>query len=87
MLLFRSEEHVDRWCAARKLARGASFTPQQLWEIAKPWHGPRLDRDWRRFTPDEAQAVFDRAGLTGAFWQFPRPPAAPNDKPGRASGQ
>jgi len=70
MLLFRSEEHVRRWCEMRGLSRGAVFTPEQLWTIAKPWHGRRLERDWQRFTPDEAEAVFESAGLTCAFWQF-----------------
>ena len=73
MLLFRSEEHVDRWCAMRGIERGAVFTPEQMWSVAQRWHGRRLDRDWRRFTPDEAQAVFDAAGLTGSFWRFPPP--------------
>ena len=73
MLLFRSADHVDRWHTQTGIARGASFTPAQMWELAKLWHGTRLDRDWRRFTPDEAQRVFDRAGLTGDFWRFPRP--------------
>ena len=85
MLLFRSEDHVDRWCATRHIARGAMFTPEQMWMVAVPWHGARLSREWRRFTPDEAQAVFDRAGLTGAFWRFPRPPAPPNGTPGPSS--
>ena len=84
MLLFRSEDHVDRWCATRRVSRGATFSPAQMWSVAKLWHGRRLERDWRRFTPDEAQAVFDQAGLTGAFWQFPRPVSPPNDTPGPA---
>lgn len=70
MLLFRSEEHVDQWCSMRGLAHGAVFTPEQLWMVSQSWYGRRLARDWRRFTPDEAQAVFDSAGLTGGFWQF-----------------
>jgi hypothetical protein len=73
MLLFRSEEHVDRWCSARGLSRGALFTPAQMWLVAKPWFERRLARDWRRPTLDEAQAVFDRAGLTDEFWRFPKP--------------
>ena len=54
------------------MSEGAVFTPEQMWAIAKPWHGRRLERGWRRFTLDEAEAVFASAGLTGAFWQFPR---------------
>jgi hypothetical protein len=76
MLLFRAEEHVRRWCELRGLSRGAVFAPEQMWTVAKPWHGRRLEPGWRRFTPDEAEAVFEGAGLTGTFWQFPRPPAA-----------
>lgn len=71
MLLFRSEEHVDRWCAGLGIARGAAFTPAQMWMVAKPWFERRLARDWRRPTTDEAQALLDRAGLTGEFWRFP----------------
>jgi hypothetical protein len=73
MLLFRSEEHVDRWCATRGIGRGAAFTPEQMWRVAKPWFERRLARDWRRASVDEAQALFDQAGLTGEFWRFPRP--------------
>jgi hypothetical protein len=75
MLLFRSEEHVDRWCAEHKLAKGAVFTPAQMWTVSKLWHGRRLAPDWRRFTPDEAHAVFEAAGLTGPFWRFDQPTA------------
>ena len=70
MLLFRSEEHVRRWCETRGLGRGAVFTPEQLWTVAKRWHGPRLERGWRRLTPTEAEAVFASAGLTGPFWRL-----------------
>jgi hypothetical protein len=70
MLLFRSEEHVDQWCAMRGLTRGAVFTPEQMWTVSKPWYCGRLSRDWRRLTPQEAQAVFETAGLTGAFWRL-----------------
>jgi len=73
MLLFRSEEHIDRWSTKRGIPRGAAFTTEQMWQVAKAWHGQRLSPDWRRFTPDEAQSIFDQAGLTGPFWQFPKP--------------
>ena len=46
------------------------FTPDQMWAVAKSWHGRRLGSAWSRFTPKEAEAVFENAGLTGAFWRF-----------------
>ena len=69
MLLFRAEEHVDRWCEARGLSRGASISLEQAWGLASAWYGRRLAPDWRRRTPEEAQAVFDEIGLRGQFWR------------------
>ena len=34
MLLFRGEEHIDRWCSVRDLSRGATLTPEQGWRLA-----------------------------------------------------
>ena len=70
MLLFRSEEHVDRWLRSKRLERGAVLTVEQQWQLASIWYSGRLQRDWRRRTPDEAQRVFERVGLTGDFWRL-----------------
>ena len=70
MLAFRSEEHVDWWLAAHRLPRGASFTLEQAWSLANGWYRDRLDPAWQRKTPEEAEAVFAAAGLTGDFWRL-----------------
>lgn len=70
MLLFRSEEHVDRWCEARGVSRGAILSLDEGWRLASIWYADRLEPDWRRRTPEEAQSVFDGLGLTGAFWRL-----------------
>lgn len=71
MLLFRSEEHVARWGAARGLSdTGQALSLEQIWNLARRWYGDRLDPAWRRRSPEEAQRVFDGIGLTGAFWRL-----------------
>jgi len=70
MLLFRSEEHIDEWCQRRGLARGGTMTPEQCWDLARGWYGDKLSPDWRRATPDEAQALLIRIGLTDPFWRL-----------------
>ena len=70
MLLFRDEEHVDRWCGMRAQPRGGLLTAEQLWDLARTWYSNRLDPGWRRRTVEEAQAVFERIGLTGPFWDL-----------------
>jgi len=71
MLLFRSEEHIQRWCRSWKQERGGIMTVDQ-----EAWYGPdRRDPAWRRKTADEVEALFAELGLTSAFWSL-RPPGA-----------
>ena len=69
MLLFRSEEHIDRWCEAWKRERGGVMTLDQGWRLAVAWYGPdRRAPEWRRRTADEVEQVFGEVGLTSPFW-------------------
>lgn len=68
ILLFTSDEHVDRWCARQGIARGAIVSLAQTWALAKRWYEHRLDLDFRRPTPAEAMATFASVGLDGPFW-------------------
>lgn len=70
MLLFRDEEHVDRWCGARDLTCGATITADQAWRLAHEWYKDKVKSDWRRHTLDEAEALFQSIGLTGEFWDL-----------------
>jgi carboxypeptidase C (cathepsin A) len=70
MLLFRDEEHVDRWCEARDLKRGAIVTPDQTWQLARGWYANKLKPDWRRHTLEETEALLTSIGLVGEFWSL-----------------
>ena len=70
MLAFRSEGHVDRWCRARGIERGAVFTLEQAWGLARAWYADRLSPDWRRRSAEEAEAIFAELGLGGDFWRL-----------------
>ena len=72
MLLFRSEEHLQRWLDRHGYERGALMTLPQIWGLAQAWYRDRLSPDWRRRTPAEAEAVFESLGLTGDFWRLDR---------------
>jgi hypothetical protein len=73
MLLFRSEEHVDRWCVQQGVGRGESFSVEQCWGLASAWYHDRLSADWRRRTVDEAEALFASLGLRSDFWRLRAP--------------
>ncbi len=68
MLIFRSEDHVDRWLAGR--ARGAVMPIATLAELSAAWWGNRLAPDWQPRPREEGQAILDRLGLIGPFWRL-----------------
>ena len=71
MLLFRSEEHVDRWRSSWGLPRGATLSLDQTWRLAQAWYSPdRRDPDWRRRTVDETESLLASLDLTGSFWNL-----------------
>jgi hypothetical protein len=68
MNLFRSEEHVARWLGTRE--PGATILVTKLSELAHAWWEDRLHPDWSPHTREQNQAILDRLGLTGDFWQL-----------------
>ncbi len=71
MLLFRSEEHVEKWCGDWSMPRGASFSPEDCWRLARVWFdADRGQPEWRRRTVEEVEAVFAALGLASDFWRL-----------------
>ncbi|HJT82491.1 MAG TPA: hypothetical protein VJ719_14950 [Chthoniobacterales bacterium] len=68
MLLFRSEENVNRWCEARGLPRRPLVSLDQLWQMSVIWYGNRLTVESRRPAAGEIASVFSSLGLTDPFW-------------------
>jgi hypothetical protein len=71
MLLFESEADVDAWCATHCKPKGDVRPLEQIWRFASEWYGRHLDRDWKKWTAEEAAAIFARHGLTGPIWEIP----------------
>jgi hypothetical protein len=72
MLLFRSEEHVNRWCQIHNVPRRPLVSLDQLWQLAVIWYANRLTEESRRPGPDEMEQIFAKLGLRGSFWQVRR---------------
>jgi hypothetical protein len=71
MLLFRSEEEIDAWCAARGAERGGVVPVHVLVALAAQWYGGRLDPGWRPRSREASQAILAEHGLAGPFWELP----------------
>jgi hypothetical protein len=68
MLLFRSEEWIDKWCKRNNLERGEVLTIQQVWELSKRWYQNRLSLDYHGRSIEQVAEIFKQAGLTSKFW-------------------
>jgi len=68
MLVFRSEAHVAAWLAGRP--GGATISIATLAALSEAWWGTRLAPDWQPRTRAEGQAILERLGLTGPFWNL-----------------
>jgi hypothetical protein len=70
-LLFRSEDHVDRWCRQWKQSRGEVISLEQQWRLARAWYEDRLDFDWRRKIAEEVESLWAELGFLSPFWSLP----------------
>jgi hypothetical protein len=68
MLLFRSEETVEKWCASNSTPKRPLINMDQLWHLAVTWYENRTTADSRRPAPDEMVKIFSAIGLDDPFW-------------------
>ena len=72
MLLFWSEEHVEKWCKDWDMSPGEVIPLDKCCRLAHVWYGPdRREPEWRRRTVDEAEELFSQLGFTSPFWRLP----------------
>jgi hypothetical protein len=69
MLFFRSEETLNEWLKAKRAARGATLSMQQVWELSKRWYHNRLSPEYHGRTIEQIQEIFREVGLIDPFWQ------------------
>jgi hypothetical protein len=50
---------------------GTTISAGELCDLAHAWWSDRLRPDWQPHTRDQNQAILERLGLTGQFWQLP----------------
>ncbi len=70
MLLFRSEEHVRRWRSSHATPASTILSLDQAARLAHEWYANKLAPDWRRHTPEEAEALFAALWLDPGFWRL-----------------
>lgn len=70
MLIFKNEAQISDWCVRHNVAKGQVLTIGKVWELSKIWYGDYLLDTWTRKTPEYAESLFRKVGLTGDFWKL-----------------
>lgn len=70
MLYFRDEQQVDDWCEQHQIPKGDVQPISKVWSFARKWYGNHLDPEWKKWTSEEAKAIFDEFDLTHPVWQL-----------------
>jgi hypothetical protein len=68
MLLFQSEEWIEKWCKRNDLERGEILTIEQVWELSKLWYHNRLSVDFHGRNIEQVAEIFKQSRLTSEFW-------------------
>jgi hypothetical protein len=71
MLLFDSEAQIDDWCERHRIPKGNVQPLARVVEFAKVWYGRHADPAWKKWSSEEAKAIFERFRFTGPIWDIP----------------
>ena len=70
MLIFETETDINLWCDRHQIPKGDVQPITKIWEFAKVWYGNHLNPNWKKWTTQQAQEIFDKFGLTGHIWKI-----------------
>jgi hypothetical protein len=68
---FRVAEDAAAWSTRHGLAVGDVAPIDRVLALARVWYGRHLDPNWRKWSIDEARAMFTSVGLTSPTWDLP----------------
>ena len=71
MLVFESEYQIETWSKRHRIQKGDVQPINKIWEFARVWYGNHLNPDWKKWTLEEAKAIFDQFDLTSEIWNIP----------------
>jgi hypothetical protein len=62
-------EAIEGWYERSGVPRGEVPKLARTWELSEAWYGDRLSLGFWGKTVEEADGIFGRLGLGGAFWR------------------
>jgi len=71
MLIFASEADIDNWCERHGMNKGDVQPIGNVWNFSKVWYGNHLNKNWVKWSVNEAKDLFERFQLTNHIWDMP----------------
>ena len=71
MLIFASEADIDHWCERHGMNKGDVQPIDNVWNFSKVWYGNHLNKNWVKWSVNEAKDLFERFQLTNHIWDMP----------------
>lgn len=69
--MFCSRDHAEAWTAQHAPGAGYIADAVDVWRLAQPWYGDRVDPEFVPHTREHNQHLLESIGLTGPFWRLP----------------
>jgi hypothetical protein len=67
----RTPEDAAAWTVRHGFTLGDVVPLNRVLALSRAWYGRHLDPTWRKWTVDEARAMFASVGLTSPTWDVP----------------
>lgn len=70
MLVFENQYQVRNWSSGHNIPVGDIQPIDKIWNFSKKWYGSHANCDWKKWTIDEAKAMFKEFGLNHSVWEL-----------------
>ena len=70
MLIFENEKQVKTWCKKHNMPLGDIQPIDKIWRFSQRWYGQHLNPDWKKWTVQEAKAIFEEFDLSHKIWNL-----------------
>jgi len=71
MLIFETVNEIEAWCKRHSMNIGDIQPIDKIWEFSKVWYGNHLNKNWAKWSIDEAKDIFKRFDLNSPIWNMP----------------
>jgi len=70
MLIFENEQQVEEWTKKHNFPKGDVQSIEKIWKFSQKWYGNHANKDWKKWTIEEAKQIFREFELDHEIWNL-----------------